>query len=59
MRYNVIMKTKIIKIIDKVSDDNRERKYKMFYQMFKPDANTKILDVGASEKEFRVTSNIL
>lgn len=53
------MKTKITKIIDKASDDNRERKYKMFYQMFKPDANTKVLDVGASEKEFRATSNIL
>lgn len=49
----------IKKIIYKIGDLNRERKYKLFCQLFKPDANTKILDVGAAENDFRATSNIL
>lgn len=50
---------KIKRIIDRASDYNRERKYRLFLKIFQPDKNSKILDVGAAEKEWRDTSNLL
>lgn len=47
------------KLINKIGDQNRERKYELFLKLFKPDSTTKILDAGASEKEYRATSNHL
>lgn len=47
------------KIINIISDRNRARKYDLFLRRFKPDENSKILDVGASEREYRSTSNYL
>lgn len=49
----------MLKIINKISDRNRENKYNIFINLFSPNANTKILDVGASELEYRQTSNYL
>ncbi len=49
----------IKKIIDRTSDNNRERKFKLFCELFNLDSNTKILDVGAAEKEYRLTGNLL
>lgn len=48
-----------MKFIDQIGDKNRKRKYDMFCQYFKPAANTKILDIGASEWEYRSTGNLL
>ncbi len=49
----------IYNLINKISDRNRERKYDIFLNIIKPDAKSKILDVGASEREYRSTSNYL
>lgn len=46
-------------IANKFSDYNRLRKYRTFIEQFRPTANTKILDVGASEKEYQKNANIL
>ena len=50
---------KIGELIDNFSDNNRLRKYKLFMDLFKPTPDTKVLDVGASEREYRSTANIL
>ena len=42
-----------------VSNYNRKRKYNFFLNQFNPTKTTKILDVGASEKEYQDTANIL
>lgn len=47
------------RIINSISDRNRQGKYDIFLQRFNPDENTRILDVGASEREYRSTSNYL
>lgn len=47
------------KIAYKFSDNNRLKKYNYFIEYFNPTANTKILDVGASEKEFQKNANII
>ena len=49
----------ILEIASCFSDYNRSRKYKLFIDQFKPIADTKILDVGASEKEYQKNANIL
>ena len=49
----------IRKIADKVSNYNRQRKYNFFVYYFKPTIYSKILDVGASEKEYTENANIL
>lgn len=51
--------TNIVKTIQKITNYNRERKYKIFCQLFKLDAITKILDVGAARKEPQATTNII
>ena len=47
------------KIINQISDKNRLRKFILFINIFKPKKITKILDVGASEMEYRESANIL
>ncbi len=47
------------KIANKIGDYNRLRKYNIFMDYFKPGANTKILDVGASEREYQKNANII
>lgn len=49
----------IHKLINKISDQNRERKYAFFIKQFAPDSYSTILDVGASEREYRPTANYL
>jgi len=49
----------MLKLIDKISDQNRERKYDFFLKHFSPDSHSSILDIGASEKEYRPTANYL
>lgn len=49
----------MLKIANKFSNYNRIRKYKIFIDYFKPKINTKILDVGASEKEYKENANII
>ena len=44
---------------DKLGDNNREKKYNYLISFFNPTLETKIIDVGASEKEYRLTANIL
>lgn len=50
---------KIRELTDNIADNNRSRKYKLFIDLFKPTSETKVLDVGASEREYRLTANIL
>lgn len=50
---------KIREFINNLSDNNRLRKYDLFIDLFAPTTDTKILDVGASEREYRSTANIL
>ena len=47
------------KIANKVSNYNRERKYNLFVDCYKPTGLLKILDVGASEREYTKNANIL
>lgn len=49
----------ITRLINCIGDKNRERKYQLFCSYFKTNENSKILDVGASEREYRATSNLL
>ncbi len=46
-------------IANSLRNRNRLRKYNFFLQYFEPDANIRILDVGASEKEYQEAGNIL
>ena len=50
---------KIKGIVNKAGDKNRLRKLNLFLSSFNPTKSTKILDVGASEKEYRESANIL
>ncbi len=43
----------------KISQFNRERKFKIFNELLKPNSNTKILDVGFTEEEYSKTDNFL
>lgn len=43
----------------RASTFNRQRKYLLFTETFKPDASTKILDVGAAEDEYPELANLL
>ena len=52
------MKT-IKKAANAISNFNRIRKYNLFLNYFKPTEKTKILDVGASEKEYQDNANII
>lgn len=47
------------RIAQKFSNYNRRRKYDLFCKTFSPNAHTKILDLGASEKEFQENANML
>ena len=47
------------RIADKLADKNRRKKYDCFMKHLMPTEDTSILDVGGSEKEYRVTANIL
>ena len=47
------------KIANNISNNNRLRKYRFFINYFKPGAKSRILDVGASEKEYQRNANIL
>ena len=49
----------LLKIANKFSSYNRLRKYNSFIDYFKPEIKTKIIDVGASEKECLEKANIL
>ena len=49
----------IRKIADKFSNYNRQRKYNFFVNYFEPTIYSKILDVGASEREYTENANIL
>lgn len=49
----------IKKIAEKFGNRNRLKKYNFFIDFFKPTGSTKILDIGASEKEYRKNANIL
>ncbi|MDD5439060.1 MAG: methyltransferase domain-containing protein [Candidatus Omnitrophica bacterium] len=46
-------------IAARISDANRAKKYRLFMEIFKPDARTTILDVGASENEYQENANII
>ena len=41
------------------SDRNRQRKYQLFMDRFRPSPDTRILDVGASEDEYQENANII
>ncbi|MCX6744123.1 MAG: class I SAM-dependent methyltransferase [Candidatus Parcubacteria bacterium] len=43
----------------KISSFNRERKYKLFLELMKPESQTSILDVGYTEEEYRPSDNLL
>ena len=43
----------------KISLYNRTRKYENFIKIFKPDSETKILDIGYNDNEYRDTENFL
>ncbi len=43
----------------KISAFNRNRKYKIFLELFKPNSTLSILDVGYSDKEYSATDNFL
>jgi len=43
----------------RISGYNRRRKWRIFWDVIKPDETTSILDVGFSEKEFSGTDNFL
>jgi hypothetical protein len=43
----------------KISAFNRKRKFKIFYELLKPNPRTTILDVGFSEEEYSTTDNFL
>lgn len=43
----------------KLSDNNRLKKYNLFIDYLKPDNRTKVLDIGASEKEYQQYANII
>ncbi|MBM2832854.1 MAG: methylase involved in ubiquinone/menaquinone biosynthesis [Candidatus Brocadiaceae bacterium] len=47
------------KIAHTFSNYNRRRKYDLFCKTFNPNSQIKILDVGASEKEYQENANIL
>lgn len=49
----------INKIANQFSNRNRLNKYNYFLDYFKPSHNTKILDAGASEREYQENANIL
>lgn len=49
----------IEKIAHKFSNYNRRRKYDLFLKTFSPKSHTKILDLGASEKEYQENANML
>jgi len=53
------MKISFSEIANKFSNYNRKRKYNNFINFFKPKINTKILDLGASEKECQEYGNII
>ena len=46
-------------VIEKMSDYNRLRKYRLFYRLFKPTVDSRILDVGASDDEYQKNANML
>ncbi len=46
------------KIANKFSDNNRIKKNTLFIDRFKPTKSTKILDIGASEKEYQINANV-
>ena len=46
-------------IINNFSNNNRIRKYKLFIDYFKPSPESRILDIGASEREYQEGANIL
>ncbi len=43
----------------KFSNRNRQKKFEYFLDYFRPTAQTSILDIGASEKEYQENGNIL
>lgn len=43
----------------KLSNRNRQKKFEYFLDYFRPTAQTSILDIGASEKEYQENGNIL
>lgn len=47
------------KLAYKISGRNRRKKFDFFMQTFKPNASTRVLDVGAAEEEYSETDNLL
>lgn len=49
----------LLKIADRLADKNRLKKYNHFIRYYSPDSSARILDVGASEDEYRPAANII
>ena len=49
----------IMKFVNKIGDRNRQKKYDLFCRIFELSAHSPILDIGASEWEYRATGNML
>lgn len=49
----------LLNFVHQVSDRNRERKFDLFCNLFKLNSSHSILDIGASELEYRETGNII